>query len=63
MSSTISPTATSPCPECDAVVSFSRAPLKGEVARCPGCNAELEVIALAPLTLELAPPVEEDWGE
>lgn len=63
MSSTVSPTATSPCPECDAAVGFSRSPLKGEVARCTGCNAELEVTAIAPLTLELAPPVEEDWGE
>lgn len=63
MSPTASQIASHPCPECEAPVGFSRAPLRGEVARCPGCNAELEVTALAPLTLELAPPVEEDWGE
>jgi len=44
-------------------VSFPRRPLVGEVARCPDCNAELEVRRIEPLTLELAPEVEEDWGE
>jgi len=51
------------CPECEGVVSFPRRPLVGEVARCPDCNAELEVRRIEPLTLELAPEVEEDWGE
>ena len=51
------------CPECDGAVAFSRVPLIGEVARCPDCNAELEVRSVQPLSLELAPPVEEDWGE
>jgi alpha-aminoadipate carrier protein LysW len=30
---------------------------------CPDCTAELEVLALDPLELALAPEVEEDWGE
>lgn len=51
------------CPECDAVVQFDREPLAGQVCRCPDCGAELEVVSLDPLTLELAPEVEEDWGE
>ena len=51
------------CPECDATVEFSRAPLNGEIANCTDCSAELEVINTAPITLELAPEVEEDWGE
>lgn len=51
------------CPECDAAVEFSRAPLNGEIANCTDCSAELEVINTAPITLELAPEVEEDWGE
>lgn len=63
MSHATQPTATISCPECDAPVAFDRPPLKGEIARCRGCAAELEVTALEPLTLELAPPVEEDWGE
>ena len=31
--------------------------------QCPGCGAELEITALEPLTLALAPQEEEDWGE
>ena len=55
------PTAT--CPECDDNVTFQAAPLKGEVVPCPGCGADLEVMKTDPITLELAPDVEEDWGE
>ncbi|MFG0315314.1 MAG: lysine biosynthesis protein LysW [Phycisphaerales bacterium] len=54
---------TATCPECDATVNFDRAPLNGEIARCTDCSAELEVVSTDPLTLELAPEVEEDWGE
>lgn len=56
-------TITATCPECDATVTFERAPLNGEIARCTDCSAELEVVSTNPLTLELAPEVEEDWGE
>ncbi|MEO1009273.1 MAG: lysine biosynthesis protein LysW [Planctomycetota bacterium] len=58
-----SPSATTACPECDAAVAFDRPPLNGQIARCGDCGAELEVIAIQPITLELAPEVEEDWGE
>lgn len=51
------------CPECDAPVRFDRAPLNGQIARCTDCGAELEVTSTNPVTLELAPEVEEDWGE
>jgi len=54
---------TANCPECDAAVAFPRSPLQGEIARCADCSAELEVVSVEPLTLELAPEVEEDWGE
>ena len=54
---------TAACPECDAAITFPREPLRGEVARCADCSAELEVVKVDPLTLELAPEVEEDWGE
>lgn len=56
-------TITATCPECDATINFDRAPLNGEIARCNDCSAELEVISTEPITLELAPEVEEDWGE
>ncbi len=56
-------TITATCPECDAPISFDRAPLNGEIAHCSDCSAELEVISTAPITLELAPEAEEDWGE
>ena len=54
---------TAPCPECEAPVVFARAPLAGQVVSCAGCGTELEVTSRDPLRLELAPEVEEDWGE
>ena len=50
------------CPECDAQISMED-PMKGEIVVCPDCGVELEVRELDPLTLELAPHEEEDWGE
>lgn len=61
MSQTI--TIESTCPECEAELSFTRRPFKGQVIHCTDCSAELEVIEREPLVLELAPEVEEDWGE
>ncbi len=55
--------ATSCCPECDAPVPTPRAARRGQVASCPGCAVELEVLSVEPLTFGLAPRVEEDWGE
>jgi alpha-aminoadipate carrier protein LysW len=37
--------------------------MRGEVLRCADCAVELEVTATTPLTLALAPEVQEDWGE
>lgn len=51
------------CPVCDATITFERAPLRGEVVRCSDCGTELEVMSVDPLILEVAPEVEEDWGE
>jgi alpha-aminoadipate carrier protein LysW len=53
----------STCPECDAAVGFARSPLNGEIARCTECSVELEVTNTDPIVLEIAPEVEEDWGE
>ncbi len=51
------------CPECDAPVQPARRPLAGEIIRCTQCSVELEVTSTEPFRLELAPEVEEDWGE
>lgn len=51
------------CPECDATISLTAVPLLGEILLCDECGVELEVTALNPTTVELAPEVEEDWGE
>lgn len=51
------------CPECDARVTFDRTPLSGQITSCTDCGSELEVTCTTPIQLELAPEVEEDWGE
>ena len=50
------------CPECAAEIELSD-PLEGEIVDCPDCGVELEVVAIEPLTFEIAPDEEEDWGE
>jgi len=54
---------TASCPECDADVTVPADAMQNELIVCPECGAELEIIHLTPLTLELAPETEEDWGE
>lgn len=51
------------CPECAADVSIPADAMQNELIACPDCGAELEIISLEPLELDLAPEVEEDWGE
>jgi alpha-aminoadipate carrier protein LysW len=55
--------ATVACIECAADVSFEDDVMEGEIVECPDCGLELEVISLNPLKVDLAPEVEEDWGE
>ena len=50
------------CPECAADIQLDDV-VQGEIIQCPDCGVELEVTSLDPLTLELAPEEEEDWGE
>lgn len=50
------------CPECEADLTLNN-PIVGEIVPCSECGVDLEVVALDPLQLELAPEVEEDWGE
>ena len=51
------------CVECAAEVELAADVEEGEIVVCPDCGVELEVLSLDPVTLELAPEVEEDWGE
>ncbi len=51
------------CPECTAELKLEDNIQQGEIIVCPDCGVELEVMAVDPLKLELAPEVEEDWGE
>jgi alpha-aminoadipate carrier protein LysW len=51
------------CPECQVALTLSDDTVEGEVVECEGCNTELEVIAVEPYELALAPEMAEDWGE
>ena len=50
------------CPECDNTITIEK-PLRGEIVVCSDCGSELEVVSESPLTFDLAPQEEEDWGE
>jgi alpha-aminoadipate/glutamate carrier protein LysW len=50
------------CPECEGTLTLE-SPMVGEIVPCAFCGADLEVTALEPLHLELAPEEQEDWGE
>jgi alpha-aminoadipate carrier protein LysW len=51
------------CPECSSPVPLSADVQPTEIVVCPGCAADLEIVAVEPVLLALAPEVEEDWGE
>jgi alpha-aminoadipate/glutamate carrier protein LysW len=51
------------CPECAASLTVAANVLVGEILDCQDCGAELEIRATSPVRVELAPQVEEDWGE
>ena len=60
----MTPTTQTPtCPVCDAQVPVEAGVRENELVPCPDCGSELEVTGLAPLVLERAPEIEEDWGE
>lgn len=50
------------CTECEGPLNVTPS-LVGEILDCDDCGAELEVTALHPPTVALAPEIEEDWGE
>ncbi|MGQ0536741.1 MAG: lysine biosynthesis protein LysW [Methanobacteriota archaeon] len=51
-----------PCPECDATFASTNA-VANELVECRECGTALEIVALSPPRLALAPEEEEDWGE
>jgi alpha-aminoadipate carrier protein LysW len=50
------------CPECDAELDLADV-IEGEIVVCSDCGVDLEVTGLNPVTLQLAPMEQEDWGE
>jgi alpha-aminoadipate carrier protein LysW len=53
------------CLVCDSALDAGEAPEKGEIIECGSCGQEHEVTGTTAgtVTVELAPEVEEDWGE
>ncbi|MDE2634908.1 MAG: lysine biosynthesis protein LysW [Chloroflexota bacterium] len=51
------------CPECDGEIDIPSDAMENELLSCAECGTELEIMNLDPIELELAPEVEEDWGE
>jgi alpha-aminoadipate carrier protein LysW len=51
------------CPECAAELDLDADVVEGEILVCPDCGVELEVMSTDPISVDLAPEVEEDWGE
>jgi alpha-aminoadipate carrier protein LysW len=56
-------TITTQCPDCTEAVPVAATAFVSELLTCPSCKTELEVVALEPPELALAPEIEEDWGE
>ena len=51
------------CPECVAEITLQEGPEAGEIIVCSDCGVDLEVTALDPAAVQLAPMEQEDWGE
>ncbi|WP_435073718.1 lysine biosynthesis protein LysW [Halorubrum sp. HHNYT27] len=51
------------CVECGGELSISENLEVGEIIDCTTCGTELEVVEVDPPVIELAPELEEDWGE
>jgi alpha-aminoadipate carrier protein LysW len=51
------------CPECGADVALPETVEVGEIVDCDTCGSELEVVDSDPVALDVAPDLEEDWGE
>lgn len=51
------------CPVCAIEIEFEVDTIIGELLGCSDCGTELEVISIDPDALELAPELDEDWGQ
>jgi alpha-aminoadipate carrier protein LysW len=53
------------CPACETEIEIDEFDVdKGEIINCPECGAELAVVGLSPIELDLAPQSEtEDWDD
>ena len=51
------------CPECAAEITLEEGTMVGEIMVCADCGVDLEVTALDPASVDLAPMEQEDWGE
>jgi alpha-aminoadipate carrier protein LysW len=51
------------CPVCENKVDVPADSRISEILECVDCRTELEIVAVDPTMLALAPEVEEDWGE
>jgi alpha-aminoadipate carrier protein LysW len=51
------------CPECAAEITLEANTEIGEIIVCSDCGVDLEIIALDPAAVQLAPMEQEDWGE
>ena len=52
-----------PCPECAAEIKLEAGTEVGEIIVCSDCGVDLEVTALDPAAVQIAPMEQEDWGE
>lgn len=51
------------CPECGANLEPESDVMAHEIVQCLDCGVELEVMSIDPISVDLAPEIEEDWGE
>ena len=51
------------CIECEVNLTVGDDCVIGEIVPCGDCGCEMEIASLEPFQLELAPEIEEDWGE
>ncbi|GGL05917.1 hypothetical protein Sme01_56190 [Sphaerisporangium melleum] len=57
-------TAAPACLQCETDIPVPSDAELGDILACRGCGQEHEVLDIAPVVrLDLAPEVEEDWGE
>ena len=55
---------TTACPVCDAEVPLQSGLEESEILQCPDCQIRLVAVLAGPgLTLNVAPQIEEDWGQ